>query len=426
MAISTRDYELGVAGTRGCVLQDGVPGRCPVRFVQQSVAVVGGSSGKPKRVLGVLSAHAPAVLKPSQGHLVDHLCRAGRDSRGPLAILVLQKVEDDLGVHRMYPRPVESVLQGEGGDHSLPVGHGAPDGHCQRAGEVSGDSDTGRMPTGSSSRRVRGGVAPGLRDPVVPGGAELPRVVFGGVPSDIGPCRGVSLSTFIARMSSGQIAGCSMGWTSAPVIMLAQDRSEVTCSLSDAGPPRWCTTRCPVLSGSFSSVCTAMCGSCSTSIAGSGVVPQGSPRGLGRPAPTCTITRSARSCACSVARAHRSSVVANDTGVGRWGRGRRGSGHATSALGSWCSPSTSMSQRMYRRAVGGWYAAPCVGGDREAVGWGPAALALEDPENATEHKNQASTVTPVSGVLLSISIALGVHLTTFYTNPSRILAAWRD
>ena len=23
----------------------------------------------------------------------------------------------------------------------------------------------------------------------------------------------------------------------------------------------------------------------------------------------------------------------------------------------------------------------------EAVGWGPAALALEDPENATEHKN---------------------------------------
>ena len=49
----------------------------------------------------------------------------------------------------------------------------------------------------------------------------------------------------------------------------------------------------------------------------------------------------------------------------------------------------------------------------EAVGWGPAALALEDPENATEHKNQASTMTPVSGVIFSISIALGVHLTTF-------------
>ena len=62
----------------------------------------------------------------------------------------------------------------------------------------------------------------------------------------------------------------------------------------------------------------------------------------------------------------------------------------------------------------------------EAVGWGPAALALEDPENATEHKNQASTMTPVSGVVFSISIALGVHLTTFYTNLSRIFAAWQD
>ena len=62
----------------------------------------------------------------------------------------------------------------------------------------------------------------------------------------------------------------------------------------------------------------------------------------------------------------------------------------------------------------------------EAVGWGPAALALEDPENATEHKNQASTMTPVSGVIFSISIAFGVHLTTFYTNLSRIFAAWQD
>ena len=64
--------------------------------------------------------------------------------------------------------------------------------------------------------------------------------------------------------------------------------------------------------------------------------------------------------------------------------------------------------------------------DFEAVGWGPAALALEDPENATEHKNQASTMTPVSGVIFSISIALGVHLTTFYTNLSRIFAPWQD
>ena len=65
-------------------------------------------------------------------------------------------------------------------------------------------------------------------------------------------------------------------------------------------------------------------------------------------------------------------------------------------------------------------------GAAEAVGWGPAALALEDPENATEHKNQASTMTPVSGVIFSIPIALGVHLTTFYTNLSRIFAAWQD
>ena len=64
--------------------------------------------------------------------------------------------------------------------------------------------------------------------------------------------------------------------------------------------------------------------------------------------------------------------------------------------------------------------------DFEAVGWGPAALALEDPENATEHKNQASTMTPVSGAIFSISIALGVHLTTFYTNLSRMFATWQD
>ena len=57
---------------------------------------------------------------------------------------------------------------------------------------------------------------------------------------------------------------------------------------------------------------------------------------------------------------------------------------------------------------------------------GPAALALEDPENATEHKNQASTMTPVSGVIFSISMALGVHLTTFYTILSGNFAAWQD
>ena len=83
-----------------------------------------------------------------------------------------------------------------------------------------------------------------------------------------------------------------------------------------------------------SSVCDAMCGSCGTSIATSRAVPQGSPRGLGWPAPTCIITHSARKCAYPVARAHWSSVVTNYTGVGALGRGHRGSGHTTSALGS--------------------------------------------------------------------------------------------
>ena len=48
------------------------------------------------------------------------------------------------------------------------------------------------------------------------------------------------------------------------------------------------------------------------------------------PAATCTIVHSAWSCACSVAPVHWSSVVTNHTGVGAWGRGHGGSGHATS------------------------------------------------------------------------------------------------
>ena len=47
-----------------------------------------------------------------------------------------------------------------------------------------------------------------------------------------------------------------------------------------------------------------------------------------------------------------------------WGRGRRGSDHATSALGSWCSLSASTLWRMYLRSAGGWFAAPRVGGVR--------------------------------------------------------------
>ena len=76
VAVTAGDDELGVAGARRRVLQDGVLGRCPVRLVQQRVVVVGGGSGKPERVFGMLSAHAQAVLKPLQGHLVDCLRRA--------------------------------------------------------------------------------------------------------------------------------------------------------------------------------------------------------------------------------------------------------------------------------------------------------------------------------------------------------------
>ena len=37
--------------------------------------MVGGGSGIPERVLGVLPSRAQAVLEPSQGHQVDHLRR---------------------------------------------------------------------------------------------------------------------------------------------------------------------------------------------------------------------------------------------------------------------------------------------------------------------------------------------------------------
>ena len=86
-------------------------------------------------------------------------------------------------------------------------------------------------------------------------------------------------------------------------------------------------------SGLSSGACTAMCGLCSISVTTSRAVPRWSPRGVRWPAPTSTITHSVWSCACSVARVHWSSVVTNHTGVGAWGRGHRGSGHATSALG---------------------------------------------------------------------------------------------
>ena len=52
VAVMTGEYELGLAGTLRRVRQDGVLGRRPVRLVQQCVAVVGGSPGKPKWLLG--------------------------------------------------------------------------------------------------------------------------------------------------------------------------------------------------------------------------------------------------------------------------------------------------------------------------------------------------------------------------------------
>ena len=95
----------------------------------------------------------------------------------------------------------------------------------------------------------------------------------------------VSWSTLSALVSRGLIAGWLCSRISAPAIVNAQARSAVTCSLSHAGPPRWCTTRCPVSSGWSSSACTAMCGSCGTPVATSRAVPRGSPRGFGLACP---------------------------------------------------------------------------------------------------------------------------------------------
>ena len=129
--------------------------------------MVGGGSGIPKRVLGVLPSRAQAVLEPSQGHLIDYLWRALGDPRSPLAIRVSQEVADDFGVQRIDPWPVAAVLQGEGGRQPLSVGHRARDGHRPRASEVGGESHAGGVLAGSTPRRIGGGVAPGLRDPVV-------------------------------------------------------------------------------------------------------------------------------------------------------------------------------------------------------------------------------------------------------------------
>ena len=110
VAVMAGDNDLGIAEARWHLLQDGVLGRHPVRFVQQHVAVVRGGPGKPEWVLGVVPAHARAVLKPLQGHLVDCLRRARGDPCGLLVVRMPQEVEDDLRVHCMDPRPVDAIL----------------------------------------------------------------------------------------------------------------------------------------------------------------------------------------------------------------------------------------------------------------------------------------------------------------------------
>ena len=174
------------------------------------------------------------------------------------------------------------------------------------------------------------GPPPDASEEVVPGGAEPPCVEVGGVPSDVTVAGGQLVHVQrpgVVRADYWVVVESDLSSAD----LLAQDRSAVTCFLSHTGPPRWCSMRCPVSSGWAWSVCTAMCGSCGTSVATSRVVLRGGPRGLGWPAPTCTIAHSARSCACSVTRAHWSSLVTNHTGLSAWGRGRRGSGHARSA-----------------------------------------------------------------------------------------------
>ena len=58
--------------------------------------------------------------------------------------------------------------------------------HCPCAADVGGESDAGGVPAGPAPRPIGGGVTPGHRDPVVPGGAEPPCVEVCGLPSDVG------------------------------------------------------------------------------------------------------------------------------------------------------------------------------------------------------------------------------------------------
>ena len=72
--------------------------------------------------------HTEVVPEPFQGQLVDCFCHPCGDSRGPLVVRMPQEVEDDFVVHRVDPRSVSALLQGEGGGQPRPVGHCAQDG----------------------------------------------------------------------------------------------------------------------------------------------------------------------------------------------------------------------------------------------------------------------------------------------------------
>ena len=79
-------------------------------------------------------------------------------------VRVLQELDDALSVHCMGPRPVDAVLEGEGGGHPFPVGYRAWVGHRPHAGEVGCEGHTGGVPAGAAPIRVGGRVAPGFWD----------------------------------------------------------------------------------------------------------------------------------------------------------------------------------------------------------------------------------------------------------------------
>ena len=185
-------------------------------------------------------------------------------------------------------------------------------------------------------------MARGLRDSIVTAGAEPSRVEGSRVPLDVAVAGG---QLVYVQCQSVNGADCRVvvepDLGSGDRARPGSERRQVLPEL------RWASAlmhhQVPRVVSLVLQRVHRQCGSCGTAVATSRVVQRGDPRGLGWPAPSCTITHSAQSCACSASRAHWLSVVTNHTDVGAWDRGRRGLGHATSALGAWCSPSTSTS-----------------------------------------------------------------------------------